>query len=294
MRIAVIGLGIIGASVARAIKANTEYEVYGWNRNREVVSYALEHKYIDGEVKDVAEFDVVIVALPPEVTMRYLDETVFKDGAVVADICGIKKPIEELVYSKPRNYRYVGTHPMAGKETRGILSSSETLFQGANVILINSKYADAEAINTVSGLYQAMGCGKLVFCTAAYHDAKIAYTSQLAHVVSNAYVKSRTINHCGSFTGGSYQDMTRIADLDPQVWTELFMKNKENLEPELRNLIANLNEYLAVLEAEDEKRMKELLDEGGKNYRNASRKSEKDENDAQGKESSAEKNGQKA
>lgn len=284
MRIAVIGLGIIGASVARAIRANTEYEVDGWNRNREVVSYALEHNYIDGEVKDVTEYDVVIVALPPEVTMRYLDETVFKDNAIVADICGVKKPIEELVYSKERNYRYVGTHPMAGKETRGILSSSETLFQGANVILINGKNTDADAINTISALYQAMGCGKLVFCTAKYHDMKIAYTSQLAHIVSNAYVKSRTINNCNSFTGGSYQDMTRIADLDPEVWAQLFVANKKNIIPELQNLVDNLNEYLVALKEDDEKGLKVLLDDGGKQYRNVSRKEEKKKNTEKSKE----------
>lgn len=277
MRIAVIGLGIMGASVARAIKANTEYEVDGWNRNREVVSYALEHNYIDGEVKDVAEYDIVIVALPPEVTMSYLDETTFKDNAIVADICGIKKPIEDLVYSKARNYRYVGTHPMAGKETRGILSSSESLFRGANVILINAKKTDSDAINTVSGLYQAMGCGKLVFCTADYHDRKVAYTSQLAHIVSNAYVKSRTISNCGSFTGGSYQDMTRIADLDPEVWSQLFCLNKKNLLPELQNLINNLNAYLVALMDDDEKGLKELLDNGGRAFRNVTRKNEKPE-----------------
>lgn len=276
MRIAVIGLGIMGASLARAIRANTEYEVDGWNRNREVVSYALEHDYIDGEVKDVSLYDVVLVALPPEAAMRYLDETQFKENAIVADICGVKKPIEDLVYSKERNYRYVGTHPMAGKETRGILSSSETLFKGANIILINNaEKTDPEAINAIVALYESVGCGKLVFCTAAYHDGKIAYTSQLAHVVSNAYVKSRSIANCGSFTGGSYQDMTRIADLDPEVWAQLFSLNKGNLLPELKNLVKNLGEYVVALEADDDKKLRQLLDDGGKTYRNVTRKNEK-------------------
>ena len=262
MRIAVVGLGIIGASIARALKANTDHIVHGWNRSRKVVEYALEKKYIDGVATDFAVYDVVFVALPPEVTMEFLDTKSFKNNAIVADICGVKKPIEEVVYSKTRNYRYVGTHPMAGKETSGIESSSETLFKNANIILTQHRLTDEAALMEIGRLYRKMGCGKLLLCPAAYHDAKIAYTSQLAHIVSSAYIKSPAAEGCSGFTGGSFQDMTRVAGVDENVWTKLYFLNRENVAKEIRALISNLSEYLGALEDGDEEKMKELLKAG--------------------------------
>lgn len=262
MRIAVAGLGIIGASIARALKANTEHTVDGWNRTHSVVEYALEQKYIDGEVADFTSYDVVFVAMPPKATMEFLDTQEFKDGAIVTDICGMKKPIEEVVYADWRNYRYVGSHPMAGKETSGIESSSETLFKGANIIFTQHRRTDEAAVNVLAKLYRKMGSGRFLICSAAYHDAKIAYTSQLAHIVSNAYVKSPSVEDCSGFTGGSFQDMTRVAGVDENAWTQLYFMNKDNLVKELEALIGNLNEYLDALKENDERRMKELLKSG--------------------------------
>ncbi len=263
MRIAVVGLGIMGASIARALKAKTEYTVDGWNRNHGVVEYALSKNYVDGEVSDFATYDVVFIALPPEATMEFIETHNFKDDGIVADVCGMKKAIEKAVYADNPNFRYVGTHPMAGKETSGIKSSSETLFKGANVIITKARKTDEDAINTIVKLYRKMGCAKILLCPAEYHDAKIAYTSQLAHLVSNAYLKSKTVEGCSGFTGGSFQDMTRVAGMDEEIWTELFFMNEKNLSKELETLIANLNEYLTVLKTGNEEQMKELLRAGG-------------------------------
>ena len=262
MRIAVAGLGLMGASVARALKANTDCIVDGWNRNPGVTDYAIEKGYLDGAVKDFTGYDVVFVALPPDVTMDFLETKTFSDDTVVADLCGVKKAVEDAVYAQKRNYRYVGTHPMAGKEQGGIKNSSPDLFKGANVILTRGRYTDEEALNTVARLYRKMGCGKLLLCPADYHDANVAYTSQLAHIVSSAYLKSATAKGCEGFTGGSFQDMTRVGGVDEEMWTQLYFLNDENLIGELETLISHLQEYLCALKDGDEGRMKELLREG--------------------------------
>jgi prephenate dehydrogenase len=265
MRIAVVGLGLIGASIARALK-HANFRVDGWNRTESVAEYALKSGYIDGIAERFTEYDVIFVALPPEATIRFLDQTAFADGAIVSDICGVKTPIERAVLSKKRNYRYVGSHPMAGKETSGIESSTEKLFVNANIILTENEETDQAAKETVYELYKRMGAGEITICNAAYHDREIAYTSQLAHIVSNAYIKSEAAAGCSPFTGGSFQDMTRVAPLDEKIWTELFLMNREALTGELSGLISRLQTYLSAMEEKDEERLKALLADGKAKY----------------------------
>lgn len=261
MKIVVYGLGIIGASVCATLK-RAGYAVYGRNRSREPIAYALSHGMIDGEVQSYDGADLVVLALPPRVVMRELDEGQFSPNTIVVDICGVKKPLENVVYSRPRAYRYIGAHPMAGKETTGILSASVTLFDGANLILTRHEKTDDNALASVKKLGKEMGFGNIVECSAEYHDNMIALTSQLAHVVSNAYVKSPLTEACAGFTGGSFQDMTRIAGLDENVWTELFSLNSTPLIGELDRLIEVLQKYRAALGAANEEKMRGLLREG--------------------------------
>ncbi len=216
MRITVYGLGIIGASLCASLK-RAGHTVYARNRSKEPILYAIEHGMIDGEATDYRNADVVFLALPPAVTARELSEGRFEDGQIVADICGVKECLETLVYSKPRNFRYVGTHPMAGKETSGISSASAALFHRANLIITTCAQTDIQALFVVESLGKDMGFGNLVKCSAREHDKKIAITSQLAHIVSNAYVKSEQAPSCRGFTGGSFQDMTRIAGVDEKM-----------------------------------------------------------------------------
>jgi len=262
MKIAVIGLGIIGGSIARSLKKNTDYTVDGWNRTLSTAEEAVKLNYIDGLVSDISLYDVVFVALPPENAMEYMDSAPFKKGAVVADICGVKGVIEKFILSKKRDFRYVGTHPMAGKETRGMASSSPDMFVGASMIIVKNESTDSEAENIIKALSRAMGFLKIIECSAEYHDKKIALTSQLAHVVSNAYVKSPTVKGYEGFTGGSFQDMTRIAGVDENVWTQLYMMNAKNLSEEIDGLIKNLSVYSEALKRGDEKALKEALKEG--------------------------------
>ncbi len=261
MNVVVYGLGIIGASLCASLK-RAGHKVYARNRSREPVEYALSHGIIDGEVKDFSNAEVVFLALPPQVTARVLDVENFPNGAIVADICGVKACLEEVVYKRARNYRYVGTHPMAGKETRGITSSSVDLFKGANFVVTACDKTDECAAETIISLAKDMGFGRIVRCTASEHDKMIALTSQLAHVLSNAYIKSPSTKNCKGFTGGSFQDVTRVATLDEKVWTELFFSNQEYLLDELNGLIARLSAYRNALAAGDEEEMRKLLREG--------------------------------
>lgn len=262
MKIAVVGLGIIGGSIARSLKGKGDFTVDGWNRSKDTLLSALKSGYIDGIAEDISQYDVVFVALPPENAMQYMDTAPFKEGAVVADICGVKEIVEKVIYSKERLFRYVGTHPMAGKETRGIESSSATMFSGASMIITRNDRTDRRAVETIKALSELMGFGKVIECSAAYHDKKIALTSQLAHVVSNAYVKSPTVEGYEGFTGGSFQDMTRIAGVDENVWTQLYMMNRENLLDELETLISHLCVYRDALKENDAETLSGALKEG--------------------------------
>lgn len=262
MKIAVIGLGIIGGSIARSLKKNTSYTVDGWNRTLSTAQAALNLGYIDNIVEDISAYDVVFVALPPKTAMEYMDVSPFKKGAVVADICGVKGVVEDFIYSKERSFRYVGTHPMAGKETRGLQSSSSDMFVDASMIITKCARTDRAAVGVIKRLSRAMGFGRIVECTADYHDKKIALTSQLAHVVSNAYVKSPTVEGYEGFTGGSFQDMTRVAGVDENVWTQLYFMNAKNLSAEITGLIDNLTVYRDALDNGDKEALSAALREG--------------------------------
>lgn len=266
MRIIVHGMGIIGGSLAASLKA-AGHTVYGMNRSKEPLEYALAHAMID-ECKDSYEgADVVFLALPPRVTMRILDQAGFPDDCIVADVCGVKRVIGEAVSRRPRNYRYVGLHPMAGKETSGIRSASGTLFRGANLVLVEEAATDPEAVAIIRRLAAQIGFGRVVVCGGKEHDEMIALTSQLAHIVSNAYIKTPLAAVCSGFTGGSFQDMTRVAPMDEALWAELFALDRDALSGEIKRLMVRLGEYLAALESGDEDKMRELIAEGKRFHR---------------------------
>ena len=200
MKICVAGLGIIGGSLCLALK-RAGYSVAGWNRSQKPINYALENDIIDESATDFKKYDAVFVALPPKAAVKFLNENEFKDGAVVADICGVKGYLEKEIYKKPRNFRYLGTHPMAGKEVSGVENACADLFDGACIIIVNNQNSDIYAVQLITELAAEMGFKKIIECSSDEHDRKIAYTSQLAHIVSNAYVKNEEIKGCLGFTG---------------------------------------------------------------------------------------------
>lgn len=260
-KIAVIGLGIIGGSICASL-TKAGFTVDGTDLNESNVSYAIKNGYIQARAEELSGYDVVFIAIPPAATISVLDTAKFKDGALVSDICGVKEVIEKAVYAKPRNYRYVGMHPMAGKETSGIRSASANLFNKANLVLVHAAQTKEKDVDELKTYAHKMGFGRIVECTAEEHDRKIALTSQLAHIVSNAYVKSAQVKGCDGFTGGSFQDMTRIAGVDEKIWTQLYMHNKSYALEELEGLIEHLNVYCKALREGDEQALSDALKEG--------------------------------
>ena len=260
-KIAVVGLGIIGGSICGAL-TRAGYAVDGFGRSESSVQFALNAGYIRAKGETLAEYDVVFLAVPPKATIEYLENGKYKAGALVTDICGVKSALEKVVYSKFRNYRYVGIHPMAGKETSGIASATPDLFKKANLVITHAPQTREEDVCEIKEYAAAMEFGKIVECTAEEHDKKIALTSQLAHIVSNAYVKSPEVRHCDGFTGGSFQDMTRIAGVDEKMWTQLYMENRPYILAELEGLIENLSVYRDALKNNDAEGLSEALKEG--------------------------------
>lgn len=244
------------------------YGVDGWNRSQDVLEYAIENKIIDGAAKGFESYDVVFVALPPQVTCDFLDETKFKDGAYVYDICGVKLPVELAVYKRERNYFYLGTHPMAGKEISGLRAACAELFDYASLVITPSPRTDGGALKTIYELAAAMGFGRIVECPAEIHDKKIAYTSQLAHVVSNAYVKDEDIDCCLGFTGGSFQDMTRIAGVDENMWASLYLENAQNVSGKIASLITSLQEIKTAIDGGNREELVKVLAEGRRLFEN--------------------------
>jgi len=247
MKICIVGLGLIGGSICMSLK-RAGYAVDGWNRSRKAVGFALRNNIIDREAESFTDYDLVIVALPPETAIEFILSTPFKEGAIVADICGVKKKIEDAVYSTHLPIKYIGTHPMAGKEVTGIENACADLFDKASMVITHGIYTDERALSAIKALVKDMGFKYIVECSAELHDRKIAYTSQLAHVVSNAYVNDAEIDGCLGFTGGSFQDMTRIAGVDENAWAALYLDNADNLLEKCRNLTSSLQGLIKELE----------------------------------------------
>lgn len=270
MKICVVGLGLIGGSVCMSLK-RAGYAVDGRNRSRKAVAFALQNNIIDGEADGFTAYDVVIVALPPEAAINFILQTPFKEGAIVADICGVKRKIEEAVYSARPAVKYIGLHPMAGKEVTGIENACADLFDRASMVITHGIFTDQDALGVIKKLVKDMGFKYLVECSAELHDRKIAYTSQLAHVVSNAYVNDPEIDGCLGFTGGSFQDMTRIAGVDENAWAALYLDNADNLIEKCRNLSASLQGFTAELEkareSGDTENLIKFLSVGAQAYR---------------------------
>lgn len=261
MDVLVAGLGLIGGSMCMALR-RSGHRVLGWNRSARALKYALDNNIIDGAAEDFGQSDVVFVALPVQAAVDFIKGGAFRPGAIVSDICGVKGCIERELKGHCGQFRYVGCHPMAGKEVSGIENASADLFVGASMVITVNEDTDKAALDTVRRLTADMGFARTVECLADTHDRKISYTSQLAHIVSNAYVKDGEIEGCLGFTGGSFQDMTRIAGVDEEVWSELYLKNSQNLSDRIGGLITSLQELKAAIDRGDAAELKALLKEG--------------------------------
>ncbi len=266
--VVIAGLGLIGGSMAKAFKKHTDCLVYGWNRTRSVAERALADGAIDGIADDevLARCDLLIPVLYPRATITFLERVIptMKPGAAIVDLVGVKEAVEEAVtpLAAAHGIRYTGGHPMAGLARAGYERSFAELFDGASMILVPTETTGEGDLDRFSALFRQVGFGTIRICDAKTHDRMIAHTSQLAHVVSNCYVKSPVSANYEGFAGGSYRDMTRVAPLNEKVWTELFAMNRAALVEEIDLLTARMNEVRQAIMDGDEPTLEWLLREG--------------------------------
>ena len=270
MHIAIVGLGLIGGSLCKAIKAYTPHTVLGLDTNEETMAAALREGAVDEAITlcQLNKADISFVCLYPQPTVDFLKANAgkFRKGTVVCDVCGIKAAVANAADEAfaGTDVHFVPCHPMAGREVSGFAGAQAGLWQGASFIITPTAATDNTAMQTVQALALSIGFRQVVTASPKEHDRVIAYTSQLAHVVSSAYVKSPSIeNECG-FSAGSFQDMTRIATINEDMWSSLFLFNREALLFEVHNLIGHLQQYEQALENSDRDSLVALLAEGSR------------------------------
>ncbi|MBQ3327809.1 MAG: prephenate dehydrogenase [Clostridia bacterium] len=266
--VGIVGLGLIGGSMARSIKKHTIATVYGYDLDPEAMALATDAGAIDAPLtrETLQECDILLIAIAPRSLVKWVEDhaDAIPTTTILVDLCGVKRYIYKHIapLARENGFLYVGGHPMAGKEVSGFANSDRELYRDASMILCPDESADEESIDTLKAFFLSLGFGEIVFSTPEEHDRIIAYTSQLAHAASSAYIKSPTSRQRMGFTAGSYKDMTRVARLDPEMWTQLFMVNRDHMIDELQELVDNLTGYLDALKADDPAQLKKLLEEG--------------------------------
>lgn len=267
MLIGIVGLGLIGGSFAKAY-SKTGHSVLAAEVNTSVLQYAIMNDIIEGElVKDrIKECDLILICTYPGAAIDYLEKNGPYIGKkpVVIDCCGTKRNIVDngRELAEKYGFTYVGGHPMAGTQYSGIKYSKADMYCGAPMIIVPPRYDDIVLFDRIKKLLLPAGFSGITVTTAEKHDEMIAYTSQLAHVVSNAYIKSPTVREHKGMSAGSYRDMTRVAWLSPEMWTELCLDNRDNLIKEIDILLSNLNAYREALSDGNAEILRQLFEEG--------------------------------
>ena len=268
MKIGIVGLGLIGGSLALSLRKHTNHTVLGHDIDPATMlrARAVDAIHDDLTPEALPQCDIVLVALYPEECVRYIREhaDAFGNDAIVIDCAGVKRHVTRQVepIAAARSWRYIGGHPMAGREFSGFSYARADLFREASMILCPAPDTEIEAREKAKAFFLEAGFKMVRFCTAETHDQMIAYTSQLAHVVSGAYVKNPLAGQHKGFSAGSFLDMTRVARMNEKMWTELFLENDDLLLPALDDLILRLNAYRDALASRDPARLEPVLKEG--------------------------------
>ena len=267
MIVGIVGLGLIGGSAAKAYKA-AGHTIYAYDINESVTGFARLEGIVDEVLSaaNIAACDLLLLTATPKASAGYLEENaeLLSSHTVVIDFCGTKEMICSLGFAlaKKHGFTFIGGHPMAGLQFSGYKYSKATLFNGASFILVPPVHDDIVLFDSVKQLLLPLGFKKFVVTTADYHDKMIAYTSQMCHVVSNAFIKSPTAKQHKGYSAGSFRDFTRVSRLNEAMWTELFLANKEHLLSELNMLITSLGEYRDAILANDAETLQRLLRDG--------------------------------
>lgn len=267
MILGIVGLGLIGGSFAKAYQ-NTGHTVLALEKDETVYGFAELSGIVNGRLDEnnVGECDLVLVCVYQRAAIEFLKKYAKRFGKkpVVIDCCGTKKTIvkEGMALAEKYGFCYVGGHPMAGTQYSGFKYSKANLFSGAPMVIVPKACDDIAFLDRVKNLLKPAGFGSISVTTAEKHDELIAFTSQLAHVVSSAYIKSPTALEQKGYSAGSYKDMTRVAWMNPEMWTELFLNDADRLVFEIDTLVKNLNDYKKALVEKDEKELMRLIEEG--------------------------------
>lgn len=269
MKVGILGLGLIGGSMARAY-AVAGHTVYAADLDESTLSFAMlsgaVHERLDEETIPACE--LLLLAIYPGGSAKWLEDNgrLVDSGALVLDLCGIKQEVCKRCFPVARKYgfTFVGGHPMAGSHFSGFKYSRADLYKGAPMVLVPPRFDDIELLQRVKDAMAPCGFGMFSVTTAEEHDRMIAFTSQMPHVLSNAFIKSPTARQHKGFSAGSYKDLTRVAWLNAPMWSELFLENRDNLLFELNTYLDSLTAYRDALEARDGERLTALLEAGKK------------------------------
>ena len=267
MVVGVVGLGLIGGSAAKAFKA-AGVTVVACDINESIVGYAQLEGVVDGVLNagNIATCDLLLLTATPKAVEGYLrgNAKYINPQTLVVDFCGTKRKVCELGFALAAGYgfTFVGGHPMAGLQYSGYKYSKATLFSGASFIMVPPVHDDIALLDKVKQALAPLGFKKYVVTTADFHDRMISYTSQMCHVVSNAFIKSPSAKFHRGYSAGSFRDFTRVSRLNEDMWTELFLENKEHLLGELDLLINSLHEYRNAIAADDAEVLRGLLRDG--------------------------------
>lgn len=267
MTVGVVGLGLIGGSLARAYH-HAGHRVLCHDIDQSILAYAELAGVSDGRLDEASlgGCELLLIALYPQAAVEYLTQAAphLPPQAVVIDCCGTKSEICRVGFRLAEEYgfTFVGGHPMAGTQYSGLKHSRATLFKGASMVIVPPVYDDIDFLQRVKDLLAPAQFGRITVTTAEEHDEMIAFTSQMPHLVSNAFIKSPTARRHKGFSAGSYKDLTRVAWLNEQMWTELFLANRDNLIREVDGLIGELGKYREAMATGDEPALRALLAEG--------------------------------
>lgn len=268
MTIGIVGLGLIGGSLAKAYKRKEGIRILASEINAPVLGFAMISEVVDAELSmdNIGQCDLILIATYPEAAEKWLRNAAshISPETVVIDCLGTKRAVCSMAFPLAQQYgfTYVGGHPMAGTHNSGYKYSREDLYDGAPMVIVPPTFDDIELLERIKELLAPVGFGHITVTTAEEHDRMIGFTSQMAHIVSNAYIKSPTAGSHKGFSAGSYKDLTRVAWLNPEMWAELFLENGDNLINELDFLIERLGEYRSAIAENDHDTLVRILDEG--------------------------------
>jgi len=268
MKIGIIGLGLIGGSLAKAVKAGTQHMVAASDLNSETMLFARLCGAVDEVLTDenLGSCEIILSAICPQAAIDWAAAhgEYISPEAILVDMCGVKRAVcaKLALLAERFGFSYIGGHPMAGRERGGFVNSCADLFVGAPMILTPDEKTDIAMLEKLKVFFTDIGFSGLTFTTPDEHDRIIAYTSQLAHITSSAYIRSPDAQLRRGFSAGSFKDMTRVARLDEEMWTELMMDNSDYLADQLGILIGHLAEYLEALRAGDTAGLLALLKDG--------------------------------